>query len=64
MNTQKLRRHLVRHGCYKSREGGNHEVWHRKDSPLSTAVPRHTEIGPGLIRKICQDLEIPAPAEK
>lgn len=64
MNTKKLLRHLAAYNCYKSREGGNHEVWRRKDSPLSTAVPRHKETGPGLIRKICQDLEIPAPLEK
>jgi predicted RNA binding protein YcfA (HicA-like mRNA interferase family) len=64
MNTQKLLRHLIEHNCYKSREGGNHEVWHRHGAPLSTAVPRHRETGPGLVRKICRDLEVPVPPEK
>jgi hypothetical protein len=31
------------------------------DGTRATAVPRHTEIGPGLIRAICRQLDIPAP---
>lgn len=31
---------------------------------MSTALPRHKEIGPGLVRKICGDLNIPVPPEK
>lgn len=64
MNTKKLLRYLADYNCYKSREGGNHEVWRRMDSSLSTAVPRHKETGPGLVRKICRDLDIPIPPEK
>jgi len=32
------------------------------DAGRSTAVPRHREIGFRLVRKICADLEIPAPS--
>jgi predicted RNA binding protein YcfA (HicA-like mRNA interferase family) len=64
MNTGKLKRHLATHGCLFSRHGGSHDVWRNSDGSLRTAVPRHREISPGLVRSICRDLGIPPPPEK
>ncbi len=40
--------------------GGNHSVW-GFDAERSTAIPRHREIDFRLVRKICQDLQLPPP---
>jgi len=42
------------------REGANHSFW-GIDAERSSAIPRHREIGIGLVRKICKDLGIPPP---
>jgi predicted RNA binding protein YcfA (HicA-like mRNA interferase family) len=64
MKRSKLVRHLKDHGCDFLREGSNHTIFRRLDTGLQTAVPRHTEIRPRLVRKICKDVGIPVPAEK
>jgi predicted RNA binding protein YcfA (HicA-like mRNA interferase family) len=56
-----LERHLSAHGAHKVAEGGKHTKWRSADGVRATAVPRHTEIGPGLVRAICRQLDIPAP---
>lgn len=49
------------HGCTLLREGGRHSVYvNRRTGKLST-VPRHREVNEILARKICRDLELPAP---
>jgi hypothetical protein len=54
-----LERHLREHGC--QRVGGTkHEKW-RSPSGHASVIPRHNEIVWQLARKICRDLEIPAP---
>ncbi len=63
MNTNKLLRHLARHGCYLSRHGGNHDTWRRAGFYV-TSVPRHKEVDFRLAREICRDLDIPPPLEK
>jgi len=58
-----LERHLSRHGCSLRREGSNHAWWHNETTNRRSAVPRHREISDVLTRKICRDLDIPAPGE-
>lgn len=61
MKRRDLERHLTAHGARKVGEGGKHTKWRSADGSRATAVPRHTEIGPGLSRAICRQLGIPAP---
>jgi predicted RNA binding protein YcfA (HicA-like mRNA interferase family) len=56
-----LERHLTAHRAHRVGEGGKHTKWRSADGNRATAVPRHTEIGPGLVRAICRQLGIPAP---
>jgi mRNA interferase HicA len=56
-----LVRHLEQHGCLLLREGGSHSVYVNRDTRRTSTVPRHREINEWLARKICRDLEIPAP---
>jgi predicted RNA binding protein YcfA (HicA-like mRNA interferase family) len=56
-----LERHLAAHGARKIGEGGKHTKWRSADGTHATAVPRHGEIGPGLVRAIGKQLEIQAP---
>jgi mRNA interferase HicA len=56
-----LIRHLEQHGCALLREGGRHSVYVNRSTGKSSAVPRHREINDFIARKICKDLEVPAP---
>jgi predicted RNA binding protein YcfA (HicA-like mRNA interferase family) len=56
-----LIRHLDRHGCEFHREGGNHTVFVNRKALRSSSVPRHREVNDFLVRKICDDLQIPRP---
>jgi mRNA interferase HicA len=56
-----LERHLRTHGARKVAEGGNHTKWRSANGAKASAVPRHAEIGPGLVRAICRQLDIPTP---
>ena len=56
-----LIRHLERNGCRLLREGGNHAVYLNSKVRRVSAVPRHREINDFLVRKICDDLQIPRP---
>lgn len=60
MKRRDLERHLRRHGARLIREGGSHSVWGVAEG-RTTAIPRHREIGVGLLRKTCKDLGIPPP---
>jgi mRNA interferase HicA len=51
--------HLSRHGCVLLREGAKHSWWINPANGKRTAIPRHTEIGAILARKICRDLAVP-----
>lgn len=62
MKLRELERHLAAHGAYKAAEGSRHTKWRSGDGLRATAVPRHAEIGPGLVRAICRQLDIPEPA--
>lgn len=50
MKLRDLERHLAAHGASKVAEGGRHTKWRSADGSRATAVPRHREIGPGLVR--------------
>jgi mRNA interferase HicA len=53
--------HLEKNNCRFKREGGSHTVYvNLKNNKIST-VPRHKEVKENLVKKICKDLEIPAP---
>jgi predicted RNA binding protein YcfA (HicA-like mRNA interferase family) len=56
-----LVRHLEAHGCELLREGGKHSVYINRSVRKVSTVPRHREINELLARKICRDLEVPAP---
>jgi predicted RNA binding protein YcfA (HicA-like mRNA interferase family) len=56
-----LIRHLQAHGCEFLREGGSHSVYVNRAAGKTSTVPRHREVDDFLARKICRDLEIPAP---
>jgi predicted RNA binding protein YcfA (HicA-like mRNA interferase family) len=61
MQCRALVRHMKKHGCTLLREDKRHSIYHNPAKDKTSAVPRHTEIGDILARKICQDLEILAP---
>ena len=56
-----LLKYLDQHGCVLLREGGRHSVYVNRAANKSSTVPRHREINDLLARKICKDLEVPAP---
>jgi mRNA interferase HicA len=58
---RRLLRHLRRHGCFLKRQGKEHELWANPRTGWIEAVPRHTEIGDHLARKICRNLSVPEP---
>ena len=55
-------RHLNENGCELLREGSRHSVFVNRATNKVSTVPRHNEINDFLVKKICRDLEIPAPA--
>ena len=61
MKRRDLVRHVEVHGCRLLREGGKHSVYVNLEMKKVSTVPRHREIDEDLVRKICRDLEIPAP---
>jgi mRNA interferase HicA len=56
-----LVRHLDAHGCELLRQGANHSVHVNRAARKTSTVPRHRELDDFLARKICKDLEVPAP---
>lgn len=61
MKRRDLVRHLEANGCLFLREGGKHTVYYNPSNRKTSTVPRHSEIVDVLAKKICKDLEIPAP---
>jgi predicted RNA binding protein YcfA (HicA-like mRNA interferase family) len=61
MKRRELLRHLQAHGCQLEREAGQHSLWKNPQTKAVEAVPRHTEIGKHLSRKICRKLSVPEP---
>lgn len=61
MKRRALVRHLEAHGCVLLREGGKHSVFINRQTRKASTVPGHREVDDFLARKICRDLEVPAP---
>jgi mRNA interferase HicA len=61
MKRYALIKHLQEHGCYLLREGANHAIYINPANDKQSAVGRHTELDNLLCKKICKQLEIPAP---
>ncbi len=61
MKRRDLIRHLEKHGCEFSHEGGSHTVYVNRAVRKCSTVPRHREILKFTARKICRDLEVPLP---
>jgi mRNA interferase HicA len=59
MKREALLKELRKMGCYLKREGGSHTLWCNPLTGHAEAVPRHTEIGEGLSRKILRALKNP-----
>lgn len=59
MKKQDLEKHLKKHGCKLSRQGGNHEIWINPLGNKRTAIPRHIELDNTLCKQICKQLGIP-----
>ncbi|MDE5884878.1 MAG: type II toxin-antitoxin system HicA family toxin [Oscillospiraceae bacterium] len=57
MKTSELKRILKKGGCYKIREGGNHEVWYSPKTGKQFTVDRHDskEIATGTANRILKD---------
>jgi mRNA interferase HicA len=58
MKRREFIRYLNSKGCYLLREGACHSWWFNPVSDRRSSVPRHTEIGDLLAKKICRDLGI------
>lgn len=56
-----LLRHPDAHGCSLLREGSRHSFFVNRLTGKSSTIPRHREINDFLARKICKDLDAPAP---
>lgn len=59
MKKQDLEKHLKKHSCKLSRQGGNHEIWINPKNKKKSAVPRHKEIHNDLCKEICKQLGVP-----
>lgn len=59
MKRRNLVRRLRAHGAEKLREGGRHSLWRSADGRTG-AIPRHREVGVGLIKKDLQGPGRPA----
>jgi mRNA interferase HicA len=53
--------HLEKNKCLFKREGGSHTIYINPLNNKISTIPRHKEIKENLVKKICKDLEIPAP---
>lgn len=56
MRTGELKKKLRKAGCYKIREGGNHEIWYSPKTETAFSVGRHDgqEIATGTANKILE----------
>lgn len=57
MRLRAVERALRTHGCGVVSEDGKHTKWGCSCGKHSTAVPRHRDVTPGVIRNIIRDLD-------
>lgn len=57
MKGSELAKMMKKIGCYKIREGGNHEIWYSPVTHQEFPFPRHygQELGTGIEKKIRKD---------
>jgi hypothetical protein len=61
MKRRILIRHLEDNRCEFLREGRGHTIYFKPGTNLQSSIPRHKEIKPYLVKKICKDLSIEPP---
>lgn len=54
-------KHLKKHGCELSREGGKYSIFVNPKTQVETPVTRHREIADFTAKKICRELGIDPP---
>ena len=64
MKRDRLIRHLKDQGCELLREGGRHSIYRNTHNRQTAPVPRHREIDPVLVLKICKELGVDPPTER
>ncbi len=64
MKRRELLRHLEANACFCARDTGPHSIWKNAKTGEIQAVPRHVELDPFLVRKICRRLAIPDPPSR
>ena len=64
MKRRDFENHLQLHKCDLVREGAKHSVYKNFQTGNSSTVPRHAEIWPDMVKKICKQLGIPVPKGK
>ncbi len=53
--------HLEKNSCEFFPEGKKHTVYVNRSAGKTLTIPRHREVDDYLAKRICKDLEIPAP---
>ena len=61
MKLNDFTRFLLNNNCKLLRQGAKHSIFINTINNKLSSVPRHKEIKNNLCRKICKDLDIPAP---
>lgn len=56
MKLREIERRLARNRCTQLSDDGSHTKWGCPCGHHTTAVPRHRDISPGVIRNIIRDL--------
>lgn len=58
MKTRQFKQLLTKAGCFKLREGGNHEMWYSPFTNSSDFIPRHDsqELPKGLEKRLRKKL--------
>ena len=57
MKLRDIQRALTRSGCTQVRDDGIHTRWSCPCGKHATAVPRHRDISPGVVRNLIRDLD-------
>jgi predicted RNA binding protein YcfA (HicA-like mRNA interferase family) len=56
MRLREIERALTAAGCTKTYDDGRHTKWGCPCGKHTTAVPRHRDISPGVVRNLIRDL--------
>ncbi|HUT86421.1 MAG TPA: type II toxin-antitoxin system HicA family toxin [Elusimicrobiales bacterium] len=61
MKRKELIKHLKKHGCELTREGGKYSIFVNTKTEMEAPVTRHKEIADYTARKICKELGVDTP---